>query len=420
MTHEEFVNLVRDAFSHLYDPAHLQKHPFADALVETDDLNLVNRSQKLRHILLDALEQLRPPDSASASPDAADCYHAVHYRYLDGLSLEQIAEMLALSPRQTYRKIREGMEAIASLLVDRFRLDSPLDASFVAEMGETTDRRVLAKAAVDHFGAYAQAEIIELGVVLATIVKDLQLFCSRIGAEIRLTTPHSPLYVYADRTLLRQALINLLSNLLDHTAGRTLTLEATEAHAEALLNLYVRPEATQPAARRAATDRQGIGLDVAMRLFDMQDIRIERSTTDEGWHITIRIPQASPQHVLVIDDMPDVPNLFRRYAKSYAIEIVSAGNAEQAFDVLEHAAPHLILLDVMLPQRDGWEILQTLKSDPATAPIPVVVCSILNEPELALSLGADDYLGKPVSQEAFLKMLTRWLRLDPRADSVQP
>ncbi|MDI9546131.1 MAG: response regulator [Chloroflexota bacterium] len=420
MTHEEFVNLVRDAYTHLYDPAHLQKHPLAEALVETDDLNLVNRSQKLRHILLDALEQLRPPESASASPDTTDCYHAVHYRYLDGLSLEQIAEMLALSPRQTYRKIREGMEAIASLLVDRFCLDSSLDAPFEAEMGETTDRRVLAKAAVDHLGAYAQAEVIDLGAVLATIVKDLQLFCRRIGAEIRLAAPHSPLFVYADRTLLRQALINLLSNMLDNTAGQTLTLEATEAHAEALLNLYARPAAARPAARRDETDRQGIGLDVAMRLFDMQGIRIERSATDEGWRITIRIPQAGPQHILVIDDMPDVPRLFQRYAKSYAIEIVSAGNADQAFDVLEHVTPRLILLDVMLPHRDGWEILQTLKSDPSTAPIPVVVCSILNEPELALSLGADDYLGKPVSQEAYLKMLARWIRLDPRPDAVQP
>jgi len=57
-----------------------------------------------------------------------------------------------------------------------------------------------------------------------------------------------------------------------------------------------------------------------------------------------------------------------------------------------------VILDVMMPGLDGWEVLQTLRKTPRTSRIPVVVCSVFNDPQLALSLGATVFLPKPVSQ----------------------
>ncbi|MGQ9683779.1 MAG: response regulator [Anaerolineae bacterium] len=63
----------------------------------------------------------------------------------------------------------------------------------------------------------------------------------------------------------------------------------------------------------------------------------------------------------------------------------------------------------MMPEQDGWETLQTLRAQPGLQDTPIIVCSILDEPQLALSLGADDVLRKPVSQAALLQTLSRWL-----------
>ena len=76
--------------------------------------------------------------------------------------------------------------------------------------------------------------------------------------------------------------------------------------------------------------------------------------------------------------------------------------------MLSRRLPDLILLDVLLPRQDGWIILKALKSQARTAHIPVVVCSVIAQPELALALGAAEVLTKPISPEALLAAVHRW------------
>jgi CheY-like chemotaxis protein len=416
MEHTEFVAHVRDALTHLYDPVHLQSHPLAAFLAGAENLDQVTRAQKLRRRLLDALEQLSPPADA-VSGEAGTCYHALHYRYLDGLGPEQIADLLAISPRQAYRKIREGVEAIASLLWDQLRPEG------VTAPEAPQDRRSLAQATVQHLGSHARPEVLELRSVLSDIVKDLHSYCGQIGAEILLQLPPTPLYVCVDRTMLRQALFNLLTGGLDRATGRSLVIAASRSGKELRLTLDLplgngRSPGIEGVPR--PVEREGIGLEVATQLFRLQGIRMRHDPKAQPWHVEICMLQTGPHHVLVVDDMPDIPLLFQRFATTHAVEVIGAENADQAFDILQHLSPTLILLDVMLPRRDGWEILQTLKSDPTTAHIPVVICSILNEPDLATALGADGYLRKPISQEALLQVLERWLHQEPEPAATRP
>ncbi len=71
--------------------------------------------------------------------------------------------------------------------------------------------------------------------------------------------------------------------------------------------------------------------------------------------------------------------------------------------------PDLIILDVMMPTMDGWQVLRSLKQNPGTEKIPIIVCSVLKEPELAISLGARAYLKKPVDRLELLATLERIL-----------
>ena len=76
-------------------------------------------------------------------------------------------------------------------------------------------------------------------------------------------------------------------------------------------------------------------------------------------------------------------------------------------DLVQVMHPQAIILDVMLPDLNGWQLLHQLKSDPATAAIPVAMLSVLTEPATGYVLGADEYLIKPFKSEALLKTLER-------------
>ncbi len=80
---------------------------------------------------------------------------------------------------------------------------------------------------------------------------------------------------------------------------------------------------------------------------------------------------------------------------------------EHLIDDLQAASPDAVLLDILLPDLDGWEILQRLKGDAATRSIPVMVVSVVDDRQLGLALGAIDYLVKPVSRELLLEAIGR-------------
>ena len=102
--------------------------------------------------------------------------------------------------------------------------------------------------------------------------------------------------------------------------------------------------------------------------------------------------------MLVIDDNESLIELFRRYLAGHRAVVVGTTSGSQAVKIATQAHPQLIVLDVMMPQQDGWEVLQALRAHPDCAEIPIIVCSVLREHELALSLGANDTITKPVSQ----------------------
>ena len=77
---------------------------------------------------------------------------------------------------------------------------------------------------------------------------------------------------------------------------------------------------------------------------------------------------------------------------------------------VEACAPSIIVLDVMLPDMDGWELLAHLHEHPPTRSIPILVCSVVREEELALALGAKLYLSKPVRRQQFIQALDQALR----------
>jgi CheY-like chemotaxis protein len=116
---------------------------------------------------------------------------------------------------------------------------------------------------------------------------------------------------------------------------------------------------------------------------------------------------ASGRVILAIDDDPQVISLYERYLQPQGYQVIALTDPAQAVDTVRQLKPFAVTLDIMMPGRDGWTVLSELKNSVETRAIPVIMCSILEKNKKGFSLGAADYLVKPVLEEDLLNALNR-------------
>lgn len=126
---------------------------------------------------------------------------------------------------------------------------------------------------------------------------------------------------------------------------------------------------------------------------------------------------AAGRTVLVIDDDPAVRELMRRFLSKEGFAVVEAGSGDDGFALARDLRPCVVTLDVMMPGSDGWAVLARLKADPATADIPVVMLTIVDDRGRGYSLGAADYLTKPIDWNRLGAILRKYLS-PGRGDTV--
>ena len=147
------------------------------------------------------------------------------------------------------------------------------------------------------------------------------------------------------------------------------------------------------------------------QLVELQGGEWEVSTDSEGRRlIYFTLGTDSLVTLLVIDDNEGLIELFRRYLTGESYQLIGARDGVEGLRLAEEHSPDVIVLDVMMPQQDGWEVLQLLRNRRRTRDIPVLVCSVIDDPELAFSLGAAEFLAKPVKREELLEALERCRR----------
>jgi CheY-like chemotaxis protein len=172
----------------------------------------------------------------------------------------------------------------------------------------------------------------------------------------------------------------------------------------------------------------GLGLSISRSLIDMHKGRIGLLWSEPGkgscFFFALPLPHKqtmilnesgflslTSNAILAIDDDIEILSLYERFLKPHGFNVVSLTNPQKAVERAKQIKPFAITLDVMMPQKDGWQVIKELKSDPDTQNIPVIICSILEEKEKGLSLGATDYLVKPFLQDELAGALNRLNRL---------
>lgn len=128
-------------------------------------------------------------------------------------------------------------------------------------------------------------------------------------------------------------------------------------------------------------------------------------------HESHLIPASAPV-VLVVDDDPNTIHLLGRLLEPECVRVISAMDGVQGLEMARHENPDLILLDILMPIMDGWTTLSAIKADPKLAGIPIMICTVTDSHELALSHGITDYVAKPIDRTTFLRTTRRVLGLE--------
>ncbi len=111
--------------------------------------------------------------------------------------------------------------------------------------------------------------------------------------------------------------------------------------------------------------------------------------------------------ILTVDDDKGVITLFRRYLEPQGYRVFGLTSGERVVEEAKRLKPYAITLDVLMPGKDGWQVIQELKADPETKDIPILICSIVAEEEKGWSLGIADYLMKPITEQELLNALMK-------------
>lgn len=411
MDREAFDHLVREALVHLHDRLYLATHPLA-SLLGSDGRPL--SGDLLRQSLVDVLDELRPIGAGQVHDASWRRYRHLVLRHAEGQTLEQVAHALGVSVRQATRDHRQGVASIADILwlrcrervTELQRLRAPTPAAGSSDHHADDDLAAeAAKIAAKSEGATDLPETIEgILITLRNLAADRGITFATLIAD---TLPP----VAMSRTLLRQAMLNLLIYATELAPRSQLLLAGTDTARGVTLRVVVQP-ATASSVQRAeplapTTDAAAL-LATGRQLLEAQggSVELGHPATDDVLLIVV-LPPVQLRTVLVVDDNPDVVALFRRYLREQPYRVIQATSGASALRVVGELQPDAIVLDVMLPSLDGWDILQQLRGRAETRDVPVIVCSVLPERTLALSLGVSDFLAKPVTRPALLAALQR-------------
>ncbi len=241
--------------------------------------------------------------------------------------------------------------------------------------------------------------------------------------------------VRADPTKIRQILINLFSNAAKFTEQGSITISAhphigPKGCPEVLLKVtdtgpgiapedqarLFQPFSQVDASLTRKTGGTGLGLSICRHLVEMHNGRIGlESEAGKGSTFYFTLPISPPEPelwetedtrvVLAIDDERQLIQLYERYLAPHGYRVLALSDPTDAVLRAQEVEPYAILLDVMMPGRDGWQVLKDLQANPATASIPVIMCSILENQSQWQELGAKAYVTKPVLEEDLVQAL---------------
>jgi signal transduction histidine kinase/DNA-binding response OmpR family regulator len=305
-------------------------------------------------------------------------------------------------------------------------------------------------------------EPFQVETVVADVVSTIRPLVQKNGNELQVSVDEAVGTMRADLTKLRQSLFNLLSNASKFTrqGSITLTVERQMLDGVDSITFAVRdsgigmtPEELSKlfqafSQAHASTSQEfggtGLGLVITRQFCQLMggDVSVE-SESGKGTTFTIRLPavvsdqsiasvpenaQTEPAprplesrpgpapvggaqslgRILVIDDDPSVGDLVQRFLGKEGFHVVTAAGGEEGLRLAAEIHPDIITLDALMPGMDGWTVLSRLKADAELAAVPVIMLTMLDDKTLGFSLGASEFLTKPIHRDVLVATVQRF------------
>lgn len=200
--------------------------------------------------------------------------------------------------------------------------------------------------------------------------------------------------------MLRQAILNLLSHMVASQQDGPIAVQVLHRGRDAVLRFRYHPQG--PSETSHSTSPYA----VARALLDSLGIEWQHQDAGGGLaELSIALPLVREYALLIVDDNPDMLQLYLRYLRNEPYRVRTAPSFEDAYRLWRELQPDVVVVDVMMPDRDGWELVQVIRAQGGPTRSRIIVCSIIDDPELAAALGADAFLHKPIDRQHLLQAL---------------
>jgi CheY-like chemotaxis protein/predicted DNA-binding protein (UPF0251 family) len=410
ITYSEFEEALYATLANLYDPEY--RPP--DGLCEVVGCNVRDGMAMVRGTLLRTIESLAPTEDTPAAAYPPQLYELLRCRFVLKFTQARTAEELNVSRRTVNRMQRRAVHLLAGVLWERKHAQTPpredrhsSDDAFPGEQAEDWQGQMQRELA--SLENKAPGTVADVGEAIQSVLDFIAQLPS-LEIRLRIASIQPDLVAAMHPVVLHQVLISIIKRLAAHTLAGALTIYARLEDGDARITL------TGPVDPDHPIDEAGFTAEIPVPA----GVSIETHLEQDHAFVWVTVPSVGKVSVLVVDDNEDMIRFYRDATIGTRYHMTSRMKGEGLLDLVTSNPPDIIVLDVMLPDIDGWRLLMRLHEDRQTRSIPVIICTVVRERELAMSLGAIQFLSKPIRPRAFIRALDQASRQAASASSKVP
>jgi CheY-like chemotaxis protein len=248
---------------------------------------------------------------------------------------------------------------------------------------------------VNAFRENASAETAEVGTIFLRVAELISPLLSQRGIALEIEQPPIEMVTAVNPTALRQILVR-----------GVLVLSREMSTGAIRLGVEISPDGIVITIQASPVQEQELeGDSLIQELIGSYRGSWSLERGDNRVICRVVLPSTGSITVLVVDDNADLIYTYQRYVQGTPYRLFSTHDGSRLFETIRTVAPDIVILDVMMPDIDGWELLSRLHEHPETHHLPVILSTVVEEEELAHALGAAGYLAKPVRYHEFMRAL---------------
>lgn len=389
--------VLRDSLAHLYDPGFQP----SNKLCELFGCSGSDAAMSVRTKIVEGIQHLKPGPDVPPASRTVRMHEILHKRFVLRLTLEETALSLHMSLSSTWREQRAAIHFLAAELWRQHQNETPIPASEAAK--SQSEWHLQTKRELASLQTLAPNVTSDVGKLVEQVCKLETPLAEKRNVQFEIGQIKPNLETAVHPNVLRQILIIAIGEFLKNMIGGKISFFA-RLEDRVLITL------TGSITSESETFKQALMSDLPLPDGASVDIH------QEGKQIFVWIklpPVIDHLNVLVIDDNLDMIHFYQRSTEGTNYRILPIEWETSLIEAIQRKKPDIIILDVMLPYVDGWDLLMQIHADPAMRPIPVIICSVVKGEELALSLGAARFISKPIHPQDFVRTLDQVLAQTP-------